>query len=68
MKLLSSRHALLTLLLLCFVPLTTTAQDTTRKYLGKSVTTVDFQKEMERAGGNSLAPFFDKWVYLKKTD
>lgn len=38
----------------------------TRKYLGKSVTTADFQKEMERACGKSLAPFFDKWVYLKQ--
>lgn len=36
----------------------------TQKYFGKSVTTPDFQREMERASGKSLAPFFDKWVYL----
>lgn len=38
----------------------------TQKYFGKSVTTPEFQKEMERAGGKSLAPFFDKWVYLSQ--
>jgi aminopeptidase N len=37
----------------------------TRKYFGKSVTTADFQREMERASGKSLSPFFAKWVYLK---
>jgi aminopeptidase N len=39
----------------------------TRKYFGKSVTTADFQTEMERAGGKSLAPFFDQWVYLTQS-
>ena len=36
----------------------------TRKYFGKSVTTADFQTEMERATGKNLADFFSQWVYL----
>lgn len=38
----------------------------TRKFMGKSVTTSDFQTEMERASGRSLSDFFAKWVYLTK--
>ncbi|HVF67489.1 MAG TPA: M1 family metallopeptidase [Pyrinomonadaceae bacterium] len=38
----------------------------TRKFTGKSVTTSDFQTEMERAGGRSLSGFFAKWVYMTK--
>jgi aminopeptidase N len=38
----------------------------TRKFVGKSVTTSDFQTEMERASGRSLSDFFAKWVYLTK--
>ncbi|HWT03121.1 MAG TPA: M1 family aminopeptidase, partial [Pyrinomonadaceae bacterium] len=38
----------------------------TRAYFGKSVTTADFKKTMERASGKNLSAFFDKWVYLKK--
>ena len=38
----------------------------TRKYFGKSVTTADFQAEMERASGRSLKDFFAKWVYLTR--
>lgn len=38
----------------------------TRKFSGKSVTTSDFQTEMERASGRSLSDFFAKWVYLTK--
>jgi aminopeptidase N len=37
----------------------------TRAYFGKSVTTADFQKAMERASGKDLSAFFNKWVYLK---
>jgi aminopeptidase N len=36
----------------------------TRKYFGKSVTTADFQTEMERATGKNLSDFFSQWVYL----
>lgn len=38
----------------------------TRKFFGKSVTTSDFQTEMERASGRNLSDFFAKWVYLTK--
>ncbi len=38
----------------------------TRTYFGKSVTTPDFQRAMEHAGGKNLADFFSKWVYLTK--
>ena len=38
----------------------------TRTFAGKSVTTSDFQTEMERASGRSLSDFFAKWVYLTK--
>ena len=37
----------------------------TQAYFGKSVVTRDFQKEMEKACGRSLDPFFNKWVYMK---
>lgn len=37
----------------------------TRRYWGRSVTTADFQRTMERTSGRSLAGFFAKWVYLK---
>ena len=36
----------------------------TRRYFGKSVTTSQFQAAMEQAGGKTLRPFFEKWVYL----
>lgn len=39
----------------------------TRKFFGKSVTTSDFQAEMERASGRSLSDFFAKWVYLTRS-
>ena len=38
----------------------------TRAHFGKSVTTPDFQKAMEQAGGKNLHDFFAKWVYLTK--
>jgi aminopeptidase N len=38
----------------------------TRMYFGKSVTTPDFQRAMERASGKNLTDFFAKWVYLTK--
>jgi len=38
----------------------------TRKFMGRSVTTPDFQAEMERASGRSLSDFFAKWVYLTR--
>jgi aminopeptidase N len=37
----------------------------TRAFFGRSVTTADFQKAMERASGKNLSSFFNKWVYLK---
>jgi aminopeptidase N len=40
-------------------------RDYTRVYFGKSVTTADFQKAMERASGKDLSQFFNKWIYLK---
>ncbi|HVF45659.1 MAG TPA: M1 family metallopeptidase [Pyrinomonadaceae bacterium] len=39
----------------------------TRKFTGKSVTTPDFQAEMERASGRGLSDFFAKWVYLTRS-
>jgi aminopeptidase N len=41
-------------------------KDYTRKYWGKSVTTVDFQKSMEKSSGKDLSAFFNKWIYLTK--
>ncbi|HEX8248006.1 MAG TPA: M1 family aminopeptidase, partial [Pyrinomonadaceae bacterium] len=41
-------------------------KDYTRKYWGKSVETVDFQKTMEKSSGKDLSAFFNKWVYLTK--
>jgi aminopeptidase N len=38
----------------------------TRKYWGKSVTTIDFQNAMEKSSRKDLSAFFNKWVYLKK--
>jgi hypothetical protein len=35
----------------------------TRAQMGKSVTTADFQREMERASGADLSGFFREWVY-----
>ena len=35
----------------------------TRAYMGKSVTTTDFQTAMERASGTDLTDFFRQWVY-----
>jgi aminopeptidase N len=36
----------------------------TQKYWGKSVTTVDFQKAMEKASNRDLSSFFHRWIYL----
>lgn len=36
----------------------------TRQHFGKSVTTPDFQRAMERASRKDLTEFFAKWVYL----
>ena len=38
----------------------------TRTYFGKSVTTPDFQRAMERASGKDLTAFFAEWVYLTR--
>ncbi|RAW00743.1 M1 family aminopeptidase [Pseudochryseolinea flava] len=38
-----------------------------QKYFGKSVDTFEFQKTMEETSGRSLQVFFEKWVYLKRT-
>ncbi|SDL25562.1 Peptidase family M1 [Catalinimonas alkaloidigena] len=35
----------------------------TQTYFGQSVTTVEFQRAMERASGRKLQAFFDRWVY-----
>jgi aminopeptidase N len=35
----------------------------TRAQMGRSVTTADFQREMERATGADLSDFFRRWVY-----
>ena len=35
----------------------------TRTYMGKSVTTADFQAAMERSSGADLSDFFRRWVY-----
>jgi aminopeptidase N len=35
----------------------------TRTYMGKSVTTADFQRAMERTSGADLTGFFQRWVY-----
>ena len=41
-------------------------KDYTQKYWGKSVTTADFQKTMEKSSGKDLSAFFNKWIYLAK--
>jgi aminopeptidase N len=41
-------------------------KDYTQKYWGKSVTTADFQRTMEKSSGKDLTAFFNKWVYLIK--
>jgi aminopeptidase N len=38
----------------------------TRAHFGRSVTTPDFQRAMERASGKDLTAFFAKWVYLTR--
>ena len=40
-------------------------RDYMQKYWGKSVTTINFQKTMEKSSGKDLSVFFNKWVYLK---
>jgi len=35
----------------------------TRRYMGQSVTTADFQAAMETSGGRDLHDFFERWVY-----
>jgi aminopeptidase N len=35
----------------------------TREHMGRSVTTVDFQRSMEAAAGVDLSAFFQRWVY-----
>lgn len=42
-------------------------KDYTQKYWGKSVTTADFQKTMEKSSGKDLSAFFNKWIYLIKS-
>jgi aminopeptidase N len=37
----------------------------TKTYLGKSVTTADFQIAMENASRQDLSTFFNEWVYLR---
>jgi aminopeptidase N len=39
-------------------------KDYTQKYWGKSVTTGDFQRAMEKSSGKDLSAFFNKWIYL----
>ena len=34
----------------------------TKSYFGKSVTSGDFQRMMERTSGEDLSPFFSKWI------
>lgn len=43
-------------------------KDYTQKYWGKSVTTADFQKTMEKSSGKDLSAFFNKWVYKVISD
>jgi aminopeptidase N len=38
-------------------------KDYTKAFWGKSVTTADFQKSMEKSSGKDLSAFFNKWVY-----
>jgi aminopeptidase N len=38
-------------------------RDYTRRYMGRSVTTPEFQRAMERASGADLDAFFRRWVY-----
>jgi aminopeptidase N len=40
----------------------------TRRYLGGSVTTADFQSAMETSTGRDLHDFFDRWVYSAGPD
>jgi aminopeptidase N len=47
-------------------PFWTGIRQYTRAYFGKSVTTSDFQREMERSSGRALSQFFDRWIYLKQ--
>lgn len=35
----------------------------TRMYMGRSVTTADFQESMEASTGRDLDAFFERWVY-----
>ena len=37
-------------------------RDYTRRFLGKTVESRDFQEAMERASGRSLKTLFDAWV------
>ena len=41
-------------------------RDYTREYAGRSVTTGDFQRAVERSSGRRLDSFFDQWVYLRQ--
>ena len=40
-------------------------RDYTRRYVGTSVTTVEFQQAMERSTRTDLSVFFKTWVYLE---
>jgi aminopeptidase N len=40
-------------------------RDYTRRYVGTSVTTVEFQQAMERSTRTNLSVFFKTWVYLE---
>ena len=35
----------------------------TERYMGRSVTTPDFQKAVEESSGADLRDFFERWVY-----
>jgi aminopeptidase N len=41
-------------------------RDYTRRYVGTSVTTVEFQQAMERSTRRDLSVFFKTWVYLER--
>ena len=41
-------------------------RDYTRDYAGRSVTTADFQRAVERSSGRRLDSFFDEWVNLRQ--
>lgn len=40
----------------------------TKKYVGRSVTTADFERAMEESSTRDLSAFFSKWVYAKDSE